>query len=157
MIGTWAARLKAPLRAAGRRRLVLAGVGLGALIAFGIGLGIFSARVTALRERHATGPSWAFPSLVYADGLAFTPGRALPRAYLGRHLEARDYREVEAGDAEEAGLVGTSPDQPGTYAWADDSTIVIALRGFEAAADADGAGGPERVRLTLRGGTLAHL
>ncbi len=156
-IGTWLATLQSRLRAAGRTRLLLAGLALVALVAGGIGFAVFAGRVTALRERHATGPSWAFPSLVYADGLAFIQGRALPRSYLESHLSARDYREVSAGDPANAGLVGASPDLPGTYAWADDSTIVIALRGFEAAQDPDGAGGPERVRLTLRDGTLAHV
>ena len=95
MIGRAIARLKARTRAWGRRRLAFASTGAALILIAGIGFAIFGARVTALRERHATGPSWAFPSLVYSDGLPFTPGRPLPRSYLQRHLDAREYRATE--------------------------------------------------------------
>jgi hypothetical protein len=139
----------------GRRKVLAAGAALLLLIIGGISLSVFAAKVKALRERHATGPSWAFPSLVYSDGVSLVPGRALPRGYLLKHLEARAYQEIPlAIDDTTRGLVSEFPETPGTYAWEGDSAIVIALRGFDMAKDPEGSGGPERVRLTLRQGML---
>ena len=49
----------------GRRRVLTAFALILFLLVSGISLMLFAAKVRALRERHATGPSWAFPSLVY--------------------------------------------------------------------------------------------
>jgi hypothetical protein len=76
----------------GRRRVLAAGALILFLLVSGISLMIFAAKVRALRERHATGPSWAFPSLVYSDGLPLVPGRSLPRGYMRKHLDAREYQ-----------------------------------------------------------------
>jgi penicillin-binding protein 1B len=156
-IGIWARGLEPKLKRLGKRRVILLGVLLAVVIVGGISLAIFGARVQALRERHATGPSWAFPSLVFADGVPLTPGRPLPREYLLKHLAAREYQEVELGSGASRGLVSELPEHPGTFAWTDPATIVIALRGFDAAMDPDGYGGAERVRLTLRDGALARV
>ena len=103
-------------------------------------------RLAALRDRHATGPGWAFPSRVYSDGLTFVVGRPLPHAYLARHLEARAYREV-----------ADTPTQPGTYMWLGDESVEIVLRGFTDAKDPEGYGGPERIRVMLDRGVLFAL
>ncbi len=157
VIGTSGPRLQPGLGRWGRRHAVLLGIAVALAVAFGFGLAIFGARVKALRERHATGPSWAFPSLVYSDGLALTPGRPLPRSFLLKHLDARAYRAVPVGTGNQRDFRGQLPELPGTYAWTEDSTMVLVLRGFEMAKDPEGSGGPERVRLTLRNGTLARV
>jgi len=104
----------------------------------------FTVGVHALYARHAFGPSWSFPSRIYSDGVGLGPGRALPEGYLRAQLEAREYRETAA------------PAAPGEYA-AVPGGFEIVLRGFAAAPDPDGAGGPERVRLRLAGGRLAAV
>ena len=156
-IGTQRERLEQWVRAVGRRRAISAGVLLFAVLLFLTSFIGFAARVAALRERHATGPAWAFPSLVYSDGVWLTPGRALPRSYLERELAAREYHSVELGRKGSRGVQSAIPDQPGTFAWTDDSTIEIALRGFSSAKDPLGYGGPERVRLRIDNGTLARV
>ncbi len=131
-----------------RTRWILAG-GAGALLLIVIvGLVALAARVHALRERHATGPAWAFPSIVYSDGLPFVAGRPLPHGYLARHLEARGYRAYPPA---------REGPPPGGYWWLNDSLVVVTVRGFEDARDPAGFGGPERVRLTLRGDRLARV
>jgi len=135
----------------GRKRVLTAFALILFLLVSGISLMLFAAKVRALRERHATGPSWAFPSLVYSDGVPLVPGRSLPRGYLAKHLEARAYQEAVPDSLTKL------PELPGTYAWENDSTIVLALRGFEIAQDPEGSGGPEHVRLTLRNGMLARV
>jgi penicillin-binding protein 1B len=136
-------RLWAPLRARPLRSayaaLLLLLVG-GAVVSFVH----FAAAVHALHSRHAAGPSWSFPSRIYADGVGLAPGRALPEGYLRAHLEARDYRESAA------------PAAPGEYAGVPGGFEIV-LRGFDDASDPDGAGGPERVRLRLAGGRLAAV
>jgi penicillin-binding protein 1B len=104
---------------------------------------IFAARLSALRSLRASGPSWSFPSRVYADGLEFRNGRALPVDYLLAHLGARGYREVR-GPAAAAGTFARSGDR-----------FEIALR-EDPTASRPAAVEPERVRLTIRGGRLAE-
>ncbi len=117
----------------------------GFVLVVGVGLGRFGVRLDELRQRHATGPAWAFPSRVYSDGLSLAPGRTVPRVYLERHLAARGYRHV----------AGT-PDRPGTYSWRGDG-IEIFLRGFLDARDPAGHGGPDRVRLVLEHDRVAGV
>jgi len=100
--------------------------------------------VRVLRERHATGPSWSFPSRVYSDGVSLAPGRVCPGIYLRAQLEARGYREVAT-----AAL-------PGEYHAVPDGFEII-LRGFAATRDPEGSGGPERVRLRIAGGRLVEV
>jgi hypothetical protein len=97
----------------------------------------------SLRARHATGPSWSFPSRVYSDGVALVPGRACPASYLRAQLAARGYREVATATG------------PGEYHAVPDGFEIL-LRGFATAYDPDGAGEPERVRLRLAGGRLSR-
>jgi penicillin-binding protein 1B len=104
----------------------------------------FAVGVRALYSRHAAGPSWSFPSRIFSDGVGLAPGRALPEGYLRAQLEARGYRESGPAAA------------PGEYA-AVPGGFEIVLRGFAAAPDPDGGGGPERVRLRLAGGRLAAI
>ena len=125
-----------------RRLLVAIGVLLLATLA---GLVRLAFDVRALRARHASGPSWSFPSRIYADGLVLSPGRPLPPGFLRAHLEARGYREV-------AGV----PREPGTWAGLPRGAEIV-LRGFAEAPDPDGTGGPERVRVELAGGRLAAV
>ena len=134
----WALVRARPLRAAYAAALTL--LVLGAVVGFVH----FAIGVHALYARRATGPSWSFPSRVFADGVSLEPGRALPEGYLRAHLEARGYRETAA------------PAAPGEYAGGP-AGFEIVLRGFDGASDPDGAGGPERVRLRLAGGRLAAL
>ena len=110
-----------------------------------VGLARFGVRLRELRERHSTGPSWAFPSRVYADGLTLAPGRTLPHDYLERHLAARFYHPARRPLT-----------RPGTYAWLDDG-IEIFLRGFTDAKDPEGFGGPERVRLVIEEDRIAGV
>ncbi len=101
---------------------------------------LFSARLGALRDMRATGPSWSFPARVYSDGLVFRPGRALPETYLLAHLAARGYREVESPAWE-----------PGTFARSG-SDFEIALR--------PGPLGPAnegRVRVAIADGRLIEV
>ena len=137
------ATLWARLRAHPRRSAVLA---LLVVVVLGTAAGFarLAIDVRHLRARHATGPSWAFPSRVYADGVPLQPGRALPEGYLRAHLEARGYREV-------GGLAA-----PGEFAPVSGGLEVF-TRGFADAHDPAGAGGPERVRLRLAGGRLAAV
>ncbi len=130
-------------------------LGPGAKLALGIaGAGIalaitafipFAARVEALRERHATGPAWAFPSRVYSDGLPLTPNRPLPAGYLERHLDLRGYARVTG-----------RPTRPGQYAWSD-AGIQIHLRRFTDAPDPKGIEAPEIVALTLVRGRITAV
>jgi hypothetical protein len=69
----------------------------------------------------------------------------MPRSYLVDHLAARGYRPVR----------GATP-QPGTYAFRDDG-VEIYLRGFLEAADPEGRGGPERVRVILEEDRVAGV
>src|SRR5437870_2556430 len=57
----------------GARQLAWAVIGLLVLL-IGLGLWRFGARLEALRELRATGPSWSFPSRVYSGDLALVPG-----------------------------------------------------------------------------------
>jgi penicillin-binding protein 1B len=129
-----------------RRSVRVATVVVAAIALFaGVALARFGVRLGELRDRHATGPSWAFPSRVYTDGLAFAPGRTLPRAYLARHLDARFYHAA-----------ARPLTRPGTYSWRDDG-IEIFLRGFTDAVDPEGYGGPERVRVVIEDDRVAGV
>ncbi len=136
-------RLWAPVRARPFRSAYAA---LLTLLVLGAGFSFvhFAIGVHTLYARHAAGPSWSFPSRIYSDGLGLRAGRALPEDYLRAHLEARGYRE------------GSPAAAPGEYA-AVPGGFEIVLRGFAAAADPEGSGGPERVRLRLAGGRLAAV
>jgi len=137
------AELRSRVRARPRRSGAFAALALLALVTLA-GFVRLAIEVRALRARHATGPSWSFPSRVYSDGVSLVPGRACPERYLRAELEARGYREVDAAAA------------PGDYAVAPDGFELL-LRGFQAARDPAGAGGPERVRVRLAGGRLAAV
>ncbi len=100
--------------------------------------------VRQLRARHAIGPSWSFPAVVYSDEVALTPGRALPEDYLRAQLAARDYREVQR------------PSGPGEFA-STAGGFEIFLRGFGGARDPAGPGVPERVRVQIRNGRVVGL
>jgi 1A family penicillin-binding protein len=104
-----------------------------------------SVRVEALRARHATGPSWSFPSRLYTAGVPFVEGRTLPFTYLRRQLALRGYRQV-----------GNEPREPGTWAMGSRG-IAIFLRGFREVPDPAGHGGPERVLLEIANGTLMRV
>jgi penicillin-binding protein 1B len=134
----WALVRARPFRSA--YAAVLALLVVGAMVSFVH----FTVGVHALYARRASGPSWSFPSRIYSDGVGLGPGRALPEGYLRAQLEAREYRETAA------------PTAPGEYA-AVPGGFEVVLRGFAAAPDPDGAGGPERVRLRLAGGRLAAV
>ena len=83
---SWASLRARPFRAAYAALLALLVLGAAfSFVHFDIG-------VHALYARHATGPSWSFPSRIYSDGVGLAPGRALPEGYLLAHLEARGYR-----------------------------------------------------------------
>jgi penicillin-binding protein 1B len=140
---SWLAPLWARARARPRRSAALAGLAALTLAALA-GFIRLTIDVRALRARHATGPSWSFPSRVYSDGVALTPGRACPGTYLRAQLVARGYREVATAA------------RPGEYHAVPDGFEIL-LRGFAAARDPEGAGGPERVRLRLAGGRLAKV
>ena len=91
-------------------------------------------------------PAWAFPSRVYADGVSLRPRPGapprLPRAPpRGARLPRRCARRRRP---------------PGTYAWRDDG-VEIFLRGFLEAADPEGRGGPERVRVVLEDDRVAGV
>ena len=126
-----------------RRRwlLLLATIALPLIVAFIL----FAGRVAALRSGHATGPGWAFPSLVYSDEVPLVPGRMLPADYLLAQLEARAYRAVPA-----------EPTQAGTYA-RDGEVFEIALRDAPGVPFARAASGAARVRLRLSDGRLATV
>ncbi len=138
-------RLARRLPPPGRRRALVLGllalIPL-ALIASFIG---FALKLGALRDRHATGPAWVFPSRVYSDGVDLVPGRTLSPDYLRAALAARGYQTARPP------LV-----RPGTYAL-DGARAEILLNGFHDAPDPAGHGGPERVRLRIAEGRLAAL
>jgi penicillin-binding protein 1B len=134
----WRSVRTRPLRSAYVAVLVL--LVLGAVFSFVH----FAVGVRALYARHAAGPSWSFPSRIYADGVDLVPGRALPESYLRAHLAEREYRETSA------------PARPGEYG-AVPGGFEIVLRGFAAAPDPEGNGGPERVRLRLAEGRLVGV
>src|SRR6266850_1010356 len=88
-------------------RIALAAAGILVLltIAFMVRLAI---QLSAMRGHRATGPSWSFPSRIYSDGVALTPGRAMSEDYLVAELIARDYRRVP-GPATEPGTYAMTP------------------------------------------------
>jgi hypothetical protein len=140
---SWLAALRSGARARPRRSAALAGLVVLALAALA-GFIRLAIDVRALRARHATGPSWSFPSRVYSDGVALRPGRACPGTYVRAQLAARGYREVAS-----AGWPGEYATVPGGFE--------ILLRGFAATRDPEGSGGPERVRLRIEGGRLVTV
>ena len=97
----------------------------------------FAVEVHRLRDRHATGPAWSFPSHVYSSPLALERGRPLPFGYLEAELEVRGYRET--ADARASGEWVRRPD--GAEIW---------LRGFMNER-------PERVRVRLAAGRIVGL
>lgn len=119
----------------------------------------FTSALEALRAGRVASPGWSFPSRVYSDGVPFVPGAPLPPTYLEAELAARGYRRIEG-----------RPVVPGTWTsgWAaarefgrtppgGGTAYEIVLRGFHAAADPAGFGGPERVRVALAGGQVAAV
>ena len=104
-----------------------------------------AAKVDALRARHATGPSWSFPSRLYTAGVPFVRGRTMPFPYLRHQLALRGYRQV-----------AYEPREPGTWA-VGSRGIAIFTRGFRDTQDPAGHGGPERVLLEIGNGTLARV
>jgi len=140
---SWLAALRSLVRARPWLSAALAGLVLLAVGAL-VGFVRLALEVRSLRERHATGPSWSFPSRVYSDGVALAPGRACPAPYLRAQLAARGYREVAIAS------------RPGEYQAVPDGFAIL-LRGFAVAGDPDGAGGPERVRLRLAGGRIVEV
>ena len=137
------AALRSFVRGRPWRSAMLAGLVALALAALA-GFVRLAIELRSLRARHATGPSWSFPSRVYSDGVALVPGRACPASYLRAQLAARGYREVATATG------------PGEYHAVPDGFEIL-LRGFATAYDPDGAGEPERVRLRLAGGRLVEV
>lgn len=105
----------------------------------------FWAALEARRTLAAHGPSWAFPSRIYSDGLAFTPGRILTPATLRAHLAARGYQETSAPLR-----------RPGTYAWSG-ARVEVFTRGFFDVPRDEEQQPSMRVRLTLAGGRLVRV
>jgi penicillin-binding protein 1B len=136
-------------RRATRRRarvvqLLLLTVALFVTVVLGA-LGRFGSTVTALRARHAAGPSWSFPARVYSDGLSLAQGQSIPFDYFRAHLDARGYQ------VEKPPLT-----RPGTWAMVPGG-VEIFLRGFREAPDPAGTGGPERVRLKVISGRITAV
>ncbi len=140
MPASWARAL--PKGAQRNRRLARIGVLVGVIAAFAFLTGLFGGRLHAMRELRATGPGWSFPSRLYSADLPLTPGDGTPPDALLRQLEARGYQRV-----------ARSPAAPGEFVTGD-GTFEIGLRGFDAAPDPAGHGGPERVRVTYAHGQL---
>jgi penicillin-binding protein 1B len=105
----------------------------------------FVAEVHALRDHRSAGPEWAFPSRVYSDILAFTPGRPLPKDYLQAHLAFRGYRVAPAPLT-----------RPGTYALLPDG-VELFTRGIRDFDDPLGIRGPERVRMAIEAGRVTRI
>ncbi|NOT35144.1 MAG: hypothetical protein HOP12_13430 [Candidatus Eisenbacteria bacterium] len=127
-----------------RNRRLLLHVALVALIVAAIGVP-FLLSVRALRELRRSGSAWSFPSRVFSDGVAFEPGRVLPLPYLERQLAARGYVRS-----------ARDPARPGSYR-VDPRGVSIVVRGFSAAHDPAGYGGPERLRLSIANGRLVAV
>ncbi|HKA23748.1 MAG TPA: transglycosylase domain-containing protein [Candidatus Eisenbacteria bacterium] len=100
---------------------------------------VFAERVRELRALRAVGPSWFFPSRVYASDFPLTAGQLLSAGQLEAQLRARGYHAARSP----LGI-------PGTYASTNGATEVF-LRGFLDGHDPDGFGGPERVRVRFQG------
>ena len=127
----------------GRRRLLLV---VGALVLVSVaGFAVFAGRVAALRNGHATGPGWSFPSQVYCDEVTLVRGRVLAIEYLLAHLAARDYEEVP-GHAIRAGTFVRQGE-----------VFEIALRPGPARPATGRRPAVERVRLRIHGGRLAEV
>ena len=123
-------------RPSGLLAALLALLALGAL-ATGVSAVRFALAVRALEARHATGPSWSFPSRVTSADLPLVAGSPMPPAYLAAELEAREYHQV----------AGT-PHEPGTWA-ARAGGLELLLRGSD--------GGPERVRVRLANARIGDI
>jgi penicillin-binding protein 1B len=128
-----------------RRRIAWIAVAAGIVVAGALALANIAARVHALRDMTAVGPSWSFPARLYSAGLALVAGEEIPASYLERELAVRGYMRVLRG-----------PVPIGAYAVAPGG-FEIGLRGFEDAPDPAGHGGPERVRVALARGRLAAV
>jgi penicillin-binding protein 1B len=115
-----------------------------ALVFLAIATLSFVTRLNALRDLHATGPNWSFPSRVFSDGVPFTVGRTAPDTYLESELAARGY------------VRASRPTSPGLYTRTPDGFDIV-LRGFPDELDPEGGGGPERVRVMTRDGRIAGV
>src|SRR5262245_32929827 len=131
------ARAKPTPKAVGATPASKRGVRVSHLGAFAIAVavvaflaGLFGGRRHAMRELRATGPGWNFPSRLYSADLPLGPGDETPPEVLVRQLEARGYHRV-----------ADSPVRPGEYR-VGESAFEIGLRGFLAAPDPNGFGGP---------------
>ncbi|MEO6461465.1 MAG: transglycosylase domain-containing protein, partial [Candidatus Eisenbacteria bacterium] len=98
-----------------------------------------------LRSLRAVGPSWMFPSRVYASDRSLAPGQLLSPAQLVAQLRARGYRPARAPLT-----------APGTYAPRAGGMTII-LRGFLDGHDPAGRGGPERVFVRFDGNLVAAV
>ena len=105
----------------------------------------FVVRLDALRELRTTGPGWSFPSHLYTADLPLKAGTPLAADPVLRQLAARGYQRVER----------TAP-RPGEFV-ALPNTLEIGLRGYDAATDPAGQGGPERVRVRFARGAIAAV
>jgi penicillin-binding protein 1B len=106
---------------------------------------LFVTRLRALRDLRATGPGWSFPSRLYTADFPLLPNAEVPPDLLRRELEIRRYRESTS-----------STPAPGEYVLGY-SDVEIGLRGFEAAPDPAGHGGPERVHVWFSRGRLSEI
>jgi penicillin-binding protein 1B len=136
------ASLRARLRTRRAVAVLVAGAAAAAAMVFMLG---FAARVDALRDRRATGPSWSFPSRVFSDAVVLDPRVAVPPGHLLRELAAREYVETRGVTS-----------RPGTFARTG-AGWEIALRGIQDVPDPAGGGGPERVRVTYADSALARV
>ena len=105
----------------------------------------FVVSVRALRDHFSSGPQWAFPSRVYSDVLAFTPGLPMPIEYLQAHLALRGYRPA-------AGPIS----KPGSYSLTP-AALELFTRGIRDADDPLGIRGPEHFRATFAGNRIATV
>ncbi len=128
-----------------RRRLTRWTVLVGFVVLAGATWLSFTARVMALREMRTTGPGWSYPSRLYSADLPLTAGARLFADPLLRQVEVRGYRRV-AGQAV----------APGEFTSLSNA-IEIGVRGFHAADDPAGHGGPERVRVVFGRGGIATI
>jgi penicillin-binding protein 1B len=115
------------------------------LLAAIVGAVRFVSDVHALRGRRASGPAWSFPSRIYSADLPLREGDAVPPGYLTRELDVRGYRRSPPP-------LGT----PGTYAEIAGGAEIF-LRGVSQSPDSSATGGPERIRVTMNRGRIAHV
>ena len=133
--------MSAPLTLPSQRSRVLRPALLAVLVIAAAAAGFsgvrFALAVRALAARHATGPSWSFPSRVYSADLPLIPGAPMPASYLRAELEARGYQEVRG-----------APGAPGEWSTRSGGLEVL-LRGFD--------GGPERVHMRFANARIGAI